>query len=108
MAWDEFGVERDPSWTLARQAGTVRFYNIELLLMLDAIATTNSYTEDLSATEYLMGENPDKIRHGGGLFGVDPEFHRVRDGLVASGKIMMKEKIEQERKERKEGRRGRV
>lgn len=53
------------------------------------------WDDHLSDLEHLMGENPDRLTLGGGLYGVAPEYHSVKAGLIAEGKEILRLEAEE-------------
>lgn len=72
--------------TFERHPGR-KWYSIEQLLRLNGFLTTKEWRAELGEIEWLMYEH----NIGGGLSGIDPEYHRVRENLLTLGKKILKE-----------------
>lgn len=85
----------DVSWTWARNPYDSwrpgRWLQFPLILKVLEHHITKAWDKDVMEHEHYMYER----NEGGGLYGVDPTFHRVREGLVRQGRdILKKEEAE--------------
>lgn len=74
--------DREQEWT-----------DVEDWLKELALQHTEEWTDELKSHEYLMYER----NEGGGLFGVSPDHSRIRELLIADGKLIITARKEEER-----------
>lgn len=73
MSWHE---NKDDPW-----------FSMDSIFKLHGLQVTKAWNDDLISCEYWMSEH----HEGGGLAGVDPEYHEMKANLVAMGRKIMKE-----------------
>lgn len=77
--------------TFERHPGR-KWHSLELCFRLDSFTISHFWDESLSEVEWYMYEH----NEGGGLAGVDPEYHRQKENLIRRGREIMKAQSMQE------------